>query len=37
MKKILIVVFLLIVYTTWGAEINVGIASRVITPQLPSG
>ena len=35
MKKILIVVFLLIVYTTWGAEINVGIASRVITPQLP--
>lgn len=35
MKKILIIVFLLIAYTTWGTEINVGIASRVITPQLP--
>ena len=35
MKKLLIVLFLLIVYTSWGTEIKVGIASRVITPQLP--
>ncbi len=35
MRNILIVVFLLISVTLWGAEIKVGIASKVITPQLP--
>lgn len=35
MRKVLIVVFFLIVCTSWGAEFKVGIASRVITPKLP--
>jgi len=35
MKKILIAVFLLIACSSWGAEIKVGVSSRVITPQLP--
>ncbi len=35
MKKILIAAFLLIALTSLGADIKVGIASKVITPQLP--
>jgi len=35
MKKLVIVLFLLIAYTTWGVEFKVGIGSKVITPQLP--
>ncbi len=35
MKKILPIILLLISSTLWGAEIKVGIASKVITPQLP--
>ena len=35
MKNILIVAFLLISCTVWGADLRVGIASRVITPPLP--
>jgi len=35
MRKILIVAFLLITCSLWGADMRVGIASKVITPQLP--
>ena len=35
MRKILIVAFLLITCALWGADMKVGIASKVITPQLP--
>lgn len=35
MKRVFIVLFLLISGISWGADMKVGIASRIITPKLP--